>query len=129
MECPHCNQETDPTLVYCKVCGEQIELDPEAVHKALLRDAELDAIEIMEHQSRSAMYIAGFLLVCAFGLHFVLCREVRADASAGYFAPSKVVEGKDLDPQAALDLDPIAVDIPTEDARREEYVQKLKALK
>jgi hypothetical protein len=126
VECPHCSQETDPTLVYCKVCGEQIELDPEAVHKALKRDEERDAIEIIEQQSRAAMYVAAFLLACVFGLRFVLVRDVQADASAGYYVPAKVAEDKNLDPPPALDLDPIAVDLPDE-AHRQEYLLKMRA--
>lgn len=114
MECPHCSQDTDPTLVYCKVCGEQIELDPEQVHKALERDSERDAIEMMEEQSRVAIYVTLFLLVSVFALRLVLLRPVVGDVGTGYFAPARVVEEKHLDPNPLIEIEPLVIEVPDE---------------
>jgi hypothetical protein len=123
MECPHCQQETDPTLIYCKKCGEQIELDPAAVHEALRRDEERDAIEIMEQQSRVAIYLALFLLATTFGLRIAILKSPDGSVSAGYFAPARTVEEKNLEPGNALEMEPLTIDIP-EEPKLSEYIKR-----
>src|SRR5579872_2187980 len=112
MECPHCGEETDPTLIYCKVCGESMELDEETVNKAIERDTELEAIEDMEIQSRGTLYLSIFALASIIALRLVLLRPVPSDVSPGYYADSRILETKSLEPPAALPLDEAPIPIP-----------------
>jgi hypothetical protein len=125
MECPHCGQETDPTLAYCKVCGQQVEFDADALHQAFERDAEHDAVEMLDEQSRAAIYVTVFVLVSVFALRLVLLHPPSADITAGYFPPARLLVEKNLDPAATLDVEPATIDIP-EEVLRQEYLAKLK---
>jgi hypothetical protein len=112
MECPHCNQETSPTYLYCERCGEQLELDLEAVRQTMERDSVADAIEMAEKQTRSALYLVVFLLVSVIAFRFVALRPVVADAIPGYYAPYKLIEDKGLEPPASLEVTKIPLEIP-----------------
>ena len=112
MKCPHCDGETDPTLAYCMVCGEQIELDPDAVREHIEKDEEQEAIEFMEGQTRAGLYACAFLLVCVVVFRIVVVRAVVADVAPGVQGSSKVVEEKNLEPSQMLDAQLIGVDIP-----------------
>lgn len=112
MKCPHCEGETDPTLAYCMVCGEQIELDPDAVREHIEKDEQQEAVEFMEGQTRAGLYACAFLLVCVVAFRIIVVRSVVGDVGPGYYAPSKVVEEKNVEPNAALEAPTLGVDIP-----------------
>jgi hypothetical protein len=112
MQCPHCAQQTDPTLAYCMSCGEQIELDPEAIQDHLEKDEEAEAIEYMEGQTRGGLYACAFLLVCVVAFRLIVVCPIVADVGPGYYGSAQTLDDKGLEPQAALDLPQIPVDIP-----------------
>jgi hypothetical protein len=112
VKCPHCEGETDPTLAYCMVCGEQIELDPEAVREHIERDEQAEAVEYMEGQTQAGLYACAFLLVCVVAFRIIVVRAVVADVAPGYYSSSKPVEDKNLEPNPALDTPTFTVDFP-----------------
>jgi hypothetical protein len=112
MECPHCNQETSPTYLYCEKCGEQLELDLEGVRQTMERDSLAEAIELAEKQSRKALYVTIFLFVSVIAFRFVALRPVVADAFPAYFAPFKMIEDKGFEPAASLDIQRLPVEVP-----------------
>lgn len=112
MQCPHCDEETDPTLAYCMKCGEQIELDQDAVKRHLEKDEELEAVEFMEGQTRAGLYACGFLLVCVVVFRLIVVRTVTGDVAPGYYGSPKPVLEKNLEPASALEAPTVPVDIP-----------------
>lgn len=112
MECPHCGQETSPTYLYCEKCGQQLELNLEAVRKSMERDELADAMEMAERETRIALYLTAFFLACVIGLRIVAVRPVVADSFAGFQLPFKAIEEKGLEPPATLEVKPIPLDIP-----------------
>lgn len=115
MDCPHCGEDTDPTLLYCKFCGQAIELDPEAVQKHIERDEEKLAIEHLEERTRIGLYAAAFSLVAVIALRLVVIAPVPGEVSVGYYPPAQIVQDKNLDPPAGLDLPVEDIDIPNDD--------------
>lgn len=114
MECPHCSADTDPTLLYCKNCGEQIELDPEQVRKSIERDEEVLAVEHLEEKTKVGLYLAAFVLVVVIAFRIVVVRRVEGEVNPGYFAPARVVEDKAAEPPASVELPVAPIEIPTE---------------
>ncbi|HZU97506.1 MAG TPA: hypothetical protein VFF73_12470 [Planctomycetota bacterium] len=114
MQCPHCDQETDPTLQYCMSCGEPLELDPEQVKKHFEKNEEIEAIEFMEGQTRGALYATAFLLVCVVIFRLIVVRALPrdTDVAPGYNASLKPVAEKNLDEPAALEVPRINIEIP-----------------
>jgi hypothetical protein len=112
MKCPHCEGDTDPTLAYCMICGEQIELDPERVKEHLEKDEQQEAIEFMEGQTRGALYACLFLLVCVVAFRLIVVRPVVGDVGPGFYGSPKVVEEKNLEPNPALEPPLLTLDIP-----------------
>ena len=118
MDCPHCEKETDPTLLYCKFCGMAVELDEVEVAKHIERNEERDAVELMDEQTRIALYVTAFLLVVVIVFRLVVVREVVGDVSPAYYAPPKIVEDKGIDPPMALDIPSAPIDIPDDDRKK-----------
>src|SRR5580700_8922848 len=112
MRCPHCEQETDPTLAYCMLCGEALELDPDAIHEHFEKNEEREAIEFMEGQTRGALYACAFLLVVVVAFRIIVVRSVTGDVAPGYHASPKAVVERNLEPPAALDVPALTVDLP-----------------
>ncbi len=113
MQCPHCDGETDPTLAYCMVCGEQIELDPDRVREHIERDEAQEAVEYMEGQTRAGLYACAFVLVTIVAFRLIVVRPLaQADVGPGYYGSTKAVEEKNLEPNPALDQPNMPVDIP-----------------
>jgi hypothetical protein len=112
MKCPHCEGETDPTLAYCIICGEQIELDQDAIRDHIEKDEQQEAIEFMEGQTKGALYACAFVLVCIVAFRIIVVRSVVGDVGPGFYSSPKVVEDKNLEPNPALDVPTIGVDIP-----------------
>jgi len=113
MQCPHCDQETDPTLAYCMKCGEQLQVDAEAAMRHLQRDEDLDAIEFMEGQTRGAFYACAFLLVCIVAFRLIVVRTVVGDVAPGYFGSARpLAEKNNLEPPVAVDVPVLTLEIP-----------------
>ena len=112
MKCPHCDGETDPTLAYCMVCGEQIELDPDAVREHIERDEQAEAVEFMEGQTKAGLYACAFVLVCVVAFRVIVVRSVVGDVAPAYYGSSKVVEERNLEPNPALDTPNVTIDFP-----------------
>jgi hypothetical protein len=114
MECPHCGQETSPTLLYCEVCGEQLQLDLEGVRRTMERDSVAEAIEDAERKSRGALYFSIFLLVTAIVFRIIAIRPVNVDFVDGYYAPFQPLEQKGLEPPSSLEVKAIPLDFPAD---------------
>ena len=112
MKCPHCEGDTDPTLAYCIICGEQIELDPEAVQEHLEKDEEAEAIEFMEGQTLAGVYACGFLLVCVVIFRLIVVHPVVGDVGPGYMSSPKIVDDKNLEPNPALEVPAPGIEFP-----------------
>jgi hypothetical protein len=117
VDCPHCGKDADPTLLYCKFCGMAVELDEVEVAKHIERNEERDAVEIMEQQTRIAVYVTAFLLVVVIAFRLIVVRPVTGEVAPGYYAPTKIVDDKGIDPPAALDLPTVPVEIPDDDKK------------
>jgi hypothetical protein len=112
MECPHCGEDTDPTLLFCRICGQGLEIDEEAVQKDIERDEAQQAVEFMEERTKAGMYIALFVLAAVIAFRVVVLRRVVADVHPGYMAPAKMLDDKGIDPPQTLDMPIQPVEIP-----------------
>jgi hypothetical protein len=114
MQCPHCDQDTDPTLAFCMKCGEAIELDAAAVQQHFEKNEEMEAVEFMEGQTRSALYVCAFLLVTVVAFRLVVIRPFsdRTDVAPGYMGSSQPVLDKNVEPPTAVDIPKASLDIP-----------------
>lgn len=115
MKCGNCGQDTNPTLVYCTVCGVPTDADvTDVLEEEGRKQAELLLIKAVQ-EAQKLCVLGVFLFACVLGLRFVLLSPVRPDAWPSYAVPWAVVdEGRTEAPQA-LPLDPLEVPLPTED--------------
>ena len=114
MQCPHCDQDTDPTLAFCMKCGEAIEMDAAAVAQHFKKNEELEAIEFMEGQTRAGLYVCAFLLVTVVAFRLIVIRPIseKTDVAPGYMGSIKAVVEKRVDPPTAVDIPKASLEIP-----------------
>ncbi len=105
MICPACNEETNPTLVYCQNCGGPTQADEFTVFKDQERKArEMRAVEATK-EAKNLLTLALFMLGCVIALRVVLIKEPNADGYTSYRVPYSIVE------EAAGDPPPAVVDV------------------
>jgi hypothetical protein len=112
MKCFNCNEEMNPTLLYCNNCGVPMENDAEDI----IADAEERALAKMRFsavmEARGYLVTAAFLLASTIGLRFVLLKQQSYDHFPAYRAPLKLVDEEGYDPPVALNSEPMRIELP-----------------
>ena len=114
MKCPHCDQETDPTLLYCKMCGMPVEVDEAAVAEHLERDDARVEIDHAEDVTRALLFSMIIFLVATIAFRLIVVRPVTGDVSPGYYAPAKVIDDKNIEPTATVEFVIPPIEIPSD---------------
>ena len=112
MKCFNCDEEMDPTLLYCNNCGIPMENDAEDI----VADAEERALVNLRFsavmEARGVLVLTFFLFASTIGLRFVLLKKQSYDHFPAYRAPLKIVEEEGYDPPVALNAEPVRIEIP-----------------
>jgi len=112
MRCSNCQEETNPTLIYCHSCGVPLELDIEAIAED--EDRKLEESKRIEatQKAKDLLVLALFLFAVTVAARVVLLKEQRYDHFVSYRAPYKLIEEAGIDPPMALKSDPMIIPIP-----------------
>ena len=112
MKCYNCEEEINPTLVYCNSCGVPLDTEPED----LIFDAEEQAAERRQFEAKEKakgmLVLALFLFVAVVVARQVVLSDQDYDHTPAYRVPYSVVAEEGLEPPVALDVPTLPIDLP-----------------
>ena len=112
MKCFNCGGETNPTLLYCGLCGVPLETDVEDI----ARDEERRRREMRELEARrwakGLFVLALFLLGCVIATRAVLLTGKRYDAYGAFRVPAQIVSEQGGEPPASVEVDTLSIPFP-----------------
>ena len=112
MKCFNCEEEINPTLLYCNSCGVPLETEPEDLHF----DAEEKARERRGtdalQKARALLILTLFLFGVAVAVRMIFLRNQTYDHFPAYRVPYSVVAEEGLEPPTALDVPVMPIPLP-----------------
>lgn len=112
MKCFNCEEEINPTLLYCSSCGVPLETEPEDLHlDAEEKARERLALEALQ-KARGLLILSLFLFAAVVALRMIFLRDHTYDHFPAYRVPYSVVAEEGLVPPASLDIPVMQIPLP-----------------
>ncbi len=112
MKCYNCDEEVNPTLVYCNSCGVPLDTQPEdVIFDAEEKAAERRQVEAQQ-KAKGLLVLALFLFVATVVTRQIVLRDQHYDHTPAYRVPYSIVAEDGLEPPVALDVPPLPITIP-----------------
>ena len=112
MQCPSCGNDTNPTLIYCMVCGAPVEADVEdVIADEQLRSQQLRMVEATR-EAQKLMVLAVFLLGSVILARVVLLKRQHYDYTVGYRLPYSVIKERAQEPSDVLEVPTLEIPLP-----------------
>jgi hypothetical protein len=112
VRCPQCDNEVNPTLVYCSSCGVPLDVDVTDVIEDEHRRREETRIISAVREAKGLLVLGLFSLAVVIALRALFLDKRTYDEVPSMRVPFSVVEEAGIDPPAAVPIEPMPIPIP-----------------
>lgn len=112
MKCPSCGELTNPTMIYCMVCGVPIETDLATIQKHEEEEARERRAREAIKEARELLWLALFVMFSVIAFRKVVIHDRPYRAYPTYRIPVSFVQQGIREPDEALPVPALELPLP-----------------